>query len=527
MAEKTIAQLESELVTISEKTRDAYDVLNDDRNGLYTKLGIEENTLTKKGLLPGVKEKAQARIKTLESEIRAAEVKYNRFQTQKNNLNKELKDIKKLETEEKTKKATAKGAGNVYQEALTDLKNAELGLQGYKGNTKYQDAYRKAQAAYDAAVASGLTPIQLGPPRVNVPPIETEEDPAGGKVDDTKTDSISAFIATLANPANSNLILAVQQDLAKNFNYKGPVDGLYSLPLQNAIDTIATSRKSLPENLRGTDFRTFLADSKSAQLLGISATGADGGSGGTKIANYISDPTAAAATVNTVISRLLGREATSKEVKDLSAILIDAQRKNPYKTTNGIRVGGLDDEQLLTNVIQSGKYAADKKLGKLSTLGKLATELSTKKADKRTILGEDIMATANANGISLTPAQLNTYTQQVQNGTDINIIKRAIRSSAALGLPDNVQKLIAEGTDLETIFSPYRNTMAAVLEINPDSISLTDPTLRQAFGPDKELPLYEFQRQLRKDARWQYTNNAREEVSNAALGVLRDFGFQG
>jgi hypothetical protein len=69
--------------------------------------------------------------------------------------------------------------------------------------------------------------------------------------------------------------------------------------------------------------------------------------------------------------------------------------------------------------------------------------------------------------------------------------------------------------------------MASILELNPESIPLNDPTLRTAIGADKEMPIYEFQRQLRKDARWQYTNNAREEVSSAALGVLRDFGFQG
>jgi hypothetical protein len=48
-----------------------------------------------------------------------------------------------------------------------------------------------------------------------------------------------------------------------------------------------------------------------------------------------------------------------------------------------------------------------------------------------------------------------------------------------------------------------------------------------AIGPDKEMSLYDFQRQLRKDTRWQYTDNAREEVSNAAMKVLQDFGFQG
>jgi hypothetical protein len=42
-----------------------------------------------------------------------------------------------------------------------------------------------------------------------------------------------------------------------------------------------------------------------------------------------------------------------------------------------------------------------------------------------------------------------------------------------------------------------------------------------------DMNLYEFQKELRKDNRWQYTDNARGSVSTAALQVLRDFGFQG
>ena len=69
--------------------------------------------------------------------------------------------------------------------------------------------------------------------------------------------------------------------------------------------------------------------------------------------------------------------------------------------------------------------------------------------------------------------------------------------------------------------------MAKVLEVDAGSIKLDDPTLRAAIGPDKEMPIYEFERALRKDPRWQYTDTAREEVSDVALGVLRDFGFTG
>jgi hypothetical protein len=41
------------------------------------------------------------------------------------------------------------------------------------------------------------------------------------------------------------------------------------------------------------------------------------------------------------------------------------------------------------------------------------------------------------------------------------------------------------------------------------------------------MNLYDFRKQLRQDSRWQYTAQAKEDVSTAALQVLRDFGFQG
>jgi hypothetical protein len=39
--------------------------------------------------------------------------------------------------------------------------------------------------------------------------------------------------------------------------------------------------------------------------------------------------------------------------------------------------------------------------------------------------------------------------------------------------------------------------------------------------------LYDFEKDLRKDYRWQYTNNAKKEVADSTLRVLQDFGFQG
>jgi hypothetical protein len=110
---------------------------------------------------------------------------------------------------------------------------------------------------------------------------------------------------------------------------------------------------------------------------------------------------------------------------------------------------------------------------------------------------------------------------------DINRVAQDARILAAQGQPEYVRGLLGQGYDLESIYAPYRQTMASVLEINPDQIDLNDPTLRMGITDKGDMNLYDFKKALRQDSRWQYTGTAKEEVSNAALGVLRDFGFQG
>ena len=143
---------------------------------------------------------------------------------------------------------------------------------------------------------------------------------------------------------------------------------------------------------------------------------------------------------------------------------------------------------------------------------------------------DTLRATARANGFNLEKDfgnQVDGWLQRIARGEDVDKFNRLIRAQAKLGLPEKVGALLDEGLDLANIYAPYRNTMAALLELTPDSIGLNDPILRTAYGQDKEMSIYEFQRAVRKDPRWQYTDNARKEVSDSVLGVLRDFGFQG
>lgn len=143
---------------------------------------------------------------------------------------------------------------------------------------------------------------------------------------------------------------------------------------------------------------------------------------------------------------------------------------------------------------------------------------------------QQLKQTAAANGIDLNKvfgSELQDWLRKINAGESIDTYKQTIRDIAKIGLPEKVQGLVDRGVDLETIYSPYKRTMASVLEINPESITLDDPTLRSAIGPDREMSIYDFQRNLRQDSRWEFTDSARSEVSGLVNRVLKDFGFVG
>ena len=122
-----------------------------------------------------------------------------------------------------------------------------------------------------------------------------------GPVQITATDLIN----TLADPKNKKLLIAAQKDLAKNFGYKGPTNGTWSIAFQNAVGDAAATLQSLPESLRTKDLRAFIANP------GVQVTSATGtGAGGPSIQKSVTNLTDAEIQdmVNKSALDLLGRE---------------------------------------------------------------------------------------------------------------------------------------------------------------------------------------------------------------------------
>ncbi len=338
------------------------------------------------------------------------------------------------------------------------------------------------------------------------------------------TDFLKGFIG------NTEKTKQLQQALLNAGEYKGPIDGVFR------ADVLLPAAERAEVRL---DQYAALDMPFVDRLEGYKRLQATGGAG--TVPTTTISPRATATTYIDAALKAVGinRDATPEEIDNLTKVLNDAEGRFKTTTKNGVTRDLLGNrQQFIENLITTGKYV-DPNTGKpikgvkpdikkaAEVLGTLSKSAQTIKADTRSLTTQTLQSTASANGVSLSPEQLQQYALEVQNGKDVKVIQSQIRNIAGLGMPDNVKKLLAEGTDLATVYAPYKTQMAAILEVNPQTISFTDPALRSAIGPNGEMPIYDFQRALRKDARWQYTNNAKEDVFKSVGKVLQDFGFQG
>lgn len=93
-------------------------------------------------------------------------------------------------------------------------------------------------------------------------------------------------------------------------------------------------------------------------------------------------------------------------------------------------------------------------------------------------------------------------------------------------------KGINEGRSFALQTSALRQTIANLLERDPESISNDDPTFKKLVGyinpktqQQEIIPLWEAEKIIRSSDQWLYTQNARDTYDNLGLKVLRDWGL--
>lgn len=140
---------------------------------------------------------------------------------------------------------------------------------------------------------------------------------------------------------------------------------------------------------------------------------------------------------------------------------------------------------------------------------------------------------ARTNGLDLSPNTIQKYVRGIAAGDMTeDDVKNDIRRTYLAGAYPAWADRIAQGDDPADIVKPYKARAAALLEMDEDQIDMNDSLIQRAMqgigsdGKPSVVPLYEFERQVREDQRWQYTDNARKTYSTMADDLLKMFGFR-
>jgi hypothetical protein len=242
-------------------------------------------------------------------------------------------------------------------------------------------------------------------------------------------------------------------------------------------------------------------------------------------------------TVNKVFQKYYGRDALQTELATWVPTLQAKYRSKTGASRSTVK------ETYKNGVLTDTTYlTADNEDPTIFLEDKIQAQLASGKQDINELAipegpsGKYFVAVKNLaydNGIKLSDNDARNYSNKIVAGlVDENTVYNTIRESAASAFPALADKIKA-GLDLKSLASPYIQSMSDILEIPDTAIDLFDPQIRGAMAytlPDGKIgtkSIYDFEKELRKDDRWQYTNKAREQAASVATTVLRDFGFMG
>ena len=151
-----------------------------------------------------------------------------------------------------------------------------------------------------------------------------------------------------------------------------------------------------------------------------------------------------------------------------------------------------------------------------------------------------LSSTYRSLGLTLSDADASSFAQKILMGdTTVETLSAAARKNAAQMWTQFSDRINA-GESLQGILYPYTQMIGSMLEVDPDSLDFTvedktkpasgqiDPLLQSALfsSADKTgvMSLTDLRKSIKKDKRWQYTKNAKDEYAQLTTELMRMFG---
>jgi hypothetical protein len=120
----------------------------------------------------------------------------------------------------------------------------------------------------------------------------------------------------------------------------------------------------------------------------------------------------------------------------------------------------------------------------------------------------------------------------VRGVTTLEAQENKIRAQAAARYSSFREQILA-GQNLMDLAAPYIKSVAGILELAESDVDLFNPHIARAMTAKPkagqtagtQMPLWQFENELRNDPLWNKTNNARESMMTVARQVAKDFGM--
>lgn len=192
----------------------------------------------------------------------------------------------------------------------------------------------------------------------------------------------------------------------------------------------------------------------------------------------------------------------------------------------------MTDEQLRDLAVQKRRMNMNESQLNNALTEYIAFDSGNIKGSARTAQN-NIKSWAMRNGLELSDNMVNEYTKNIiaGNTTEADALQD-LRNTYLVGAFPAWSDRIQAGMDPADIAAPYKQRMARLLEVGEGDIDLNDALLQKAMqgvgadGKPSVTPLYAFDREIRKDDRWQYTDNAMDTYAKVGTNLLQMFGLR-
>lgn len=239
-------------------------------------------------------------------------------------------------------------------------------------------------------------------------------------------------------------------------------------------------------------------------------------SGGTSTYISYTDPVKAAKDLNSEMRTYLGRNATTKEVNDYIKQLHKAQAKSPGKTsvsgsTQVSQQSGFDEEDFLL------RYVVAKVDFKKVKTGEARAALDGIKN-----LAKDFGVLDN-----LSVSERRKYAKQLMLGkVDETTLYQKFGDIAKSAYPA-FASMVQPNETLRQALNNYVGTYASLLELDESDVNIKDVASKATMnlnGEYKPVSLFEYEKAIRKDPRFQYTKQAHQEAADFGKAFARAMG---